>query len=366
MKSAALLLTAFAAAAALAEGVAVPPDERMKGAFLIASTPYLDDGSVDYDSLVAEAKFMDASGCRGIIWPQACLCIDLLSHEEKFEGWRRLADAARGFRNAVLVLGVSGTNAAETVELARQAERTVADAAKAGKGGLYALAARPPTLATSEAEVRECYDALGKVARRPVIIQTFVSRRCPVPTVELLVDLARRHPGVYGYIKEETIDETAEDRQVAEVAAKPVIRSVFSALGGWKWLYQFRQCHTEGLISERAAYAPLVACIWEQMRTGDPRGRLQEAFAMYRYMIDQRKIPGGSLRGYSIYYLKRLGLFRTTKSRTYRKSTGGGEYDWDPKDGFEWKVEDLQLSDAHRAELDANYDGMMRLVRDLR
>ena len=48
-----------------AAGAAVPSDDRMKGPFLIASTPYLEDGSVDYEALVAEAKYMDASGCTG-------------------------------------------------------------------------------------------------------------------------------------------------------------------------------------------------------------------------------------------------------------------------------------------------------------
>ena len=76
------------------DGAAVPPAERMKGPFLIASTPYLEDGSVDYESLVAEAKYMDESGCTGVIWPQSNDSIDLLTHEEKFEGIRRLVDAA--------------------------------------------------------------------------------------------------------------------------------------------------------------------------------------------------------------------------------------------------------------------------------
>ena len=340
-------------------GAAVPPAERMKGPFLIASTPYLADGSVDYDALVAEAKYIDASGCTGVIWPQSNDSIDLLTHEEKFEGVRRLTTVAKEFRNAVLTIGISGTNTAEMLELATGAERITAESPAP-----TALAARPPTDGTTEAEVREYYEALGRVAKRPVIIQTFVSDACPAPSVAFLRELSERFPKVYGYIKEESEGQRANERQAAERGMKPPVKTVFSAWGGWQWLYQFRQCGTEGLVSERPAYAPLVARIWSLMKNGDPDGRLMETYAVYRYMIDQRAIPGGSLRGYSLYYLKKLGLFKTTLSRTYLKSkvTESGTFG----EGHGWKLEDLSLTDAQRAELDANFEAMNRFLEAAR
>ena len=339
-----------------AADAAVPSAERMKGPFLIASTPYLADGSVDYDALVAEAKYIDASGCTGVIWPQSNDSIDLLTHEEKFEGVRRLTTVAKEFRNAVLTIGISGTNTAEMLELATGAERIV------GKcPAPIAFAARPPTDGTTEAEVREYYEALGRVAKRPVIIQTFVSDACPAPSVAFLRELSERFPKVYGYIKEESEGQRANERQAAERGMKPPVKTVFSAWGGWQWLYQFRQCGTEGLVSERPAYAPLVARVWSLMKNGDPDGRLMETYAVYRYMIDQRAIPGGSLRGYSLYYLKKLGLFKTTLSRTYLKSkvTESGTFG----EGHEWKLKDLSLTDAQRAELDANFAAMNRFLK---
>ena len=205
------------------------------------------------------------------------------------------------------------------------------------------------------------YDALGKVAKRPVIIQTFVSDACPAPSVAFLRELSERFPKVYGYIKEESEGQRANERQAAERGMKPPVKTVFSAWGGWQWLYQFRQCGTEGLVSERPAYAPLVARIWSLMKNGDPDGRLMETYAVYRYMIDQRAIPGGSLRGYSLYYLKKLGIFKTTLSRTYLKSkvTESGTFG----EGREWKLEDLSLTDAQRAELDANFKAMNRFLK---
>lgn len=346
-----------------AADAAVPSAERMKGPFLIASTPYLADGSVDYDALVAEAKYIDASGCTGVIWPQSNDSIDLLTHEEKFEGVRRLTTVAKEFRNAVLTIGISGTNTAEMLELAAGAERIVSSnrSGEDTASPFFAFAARPPTDGTTEAEVREYYEALGKVAKRPVIIQTFVSDACPAPSVAFLRELSERFPKVYGYIKEESEGQRANERQAAERGMKPPVKTVFSAWGGWQWLYQFRQCGTEGLVSERPAYAPLVARIWSLMKNGDPGGRLMETYAVYRYMIDQRAIPGGSLRGYSLYYLKKLGLFKTTLSRTYLKSkvTESGTFG----EGHEWKLKDLSLTDAQRAELDANFAAMNRFLK---
>lgn len=334
----------------------VPDDARMKGPFLIASTPYLEDGALDYGALVAEAKYMDASGCTGVIWPQSNDSIDLLTHEEKFEGIRRLVGAANGFRNAVLTIGISGTNTAEMLELAAGAERIVGETSTP-----VAFAARPPTDGRTDGEVREYYEALGRVAKRPVIIQTFVSDECPAPSVPFLRELAERFPKVYGYVKEESEGQRANERQAEERGMKPPVKTVFSAWGGWQWLYQFRQCGTEGLVSERPAYAPLVARIWSLMKDGDPEGRLMETYAVYRYMIDQRAIPGGSLRGYSLYYLKKLGLFRTTLSRVYLKSrvTESGTFG----EGHDWKLEELSLTDGQKAELDANFEAMNRFLK---
>ena len=352
------LFTSFWMAFLLAAGLAhaaVPSDDRLKGPFLIASTPYHADGSVDYDALVAEARYMDAAGCTGVIWPQSNDAIDLLTAEEKCTGLRRLVAAAASFTNAVLTLGVSGTNTAEMLAFAAFAEKLAAQSPAP-----IALAARPPTDGRTAADLETYFAALGRVAKRPVIVQTFVSDECPAPSVAFLVDLAKRFPGAYGYIKEESEGNRANERQAAEVAAKPVIKTVFSAWGGWQWLYQRRALGTEGLVSERPAYAPLVVRIWREMVAGDPDGRLQEAYALYRYLIDQRAIPSGSLRGYSLYYLQKLGLFKTTLSRTYLKPrvTESGTFG----ETREWKLVDLDLTAAQKAELDANFDGMVRFL----
>ena len=94
MGRAAILLGVALGLAAVGARAAVPDDVRMKGPFLIASTPYLADGAVDFDALVTEARYLDAAGCTGVIWPQSNDSIDLLTPAEKREGLRRLVVAA--------------------------------------------------------------------------------------------------------------------------------------------------------------------------------------------------------------------------------------------------------------------------------
>jgi 4-hydroxy-tetrahydrodipicolinate synthase len=101
---------------------AVPTPKEMRGPFPIMSTPYFEDGSLDYDSLKRELRWVDESGCPGVIWCQSNDAIDLLTTEEKFRGYEACAEAAEG-RKVVLTLGANGTNTAQMLEIAAEIER---------------------------------------------------------------------------------------------------------------------------------------------------------------------------------------------------------------------------------------------------
>ena len=201
------------------------------------------------------------------------------------------------------------------------------------------------------------------MARRPVIIQTYVNDACPTPSVDFLVGLARKYPDIYGWIKEESDKLEANARQQSELEARDAIKTVFSAWGGWQWLYQRRQIGTAGLISERVAYAPIVSMIWKSMKEGDKKGRLTEAYALYRLLIDQRFLPYDSLRGYSLYYLVRLGLFGNMLSRTYAAEPDGAHGTYTKENKSKWVLRDIELTGIQKAELDKCYDHMMKFVK---
>ena len=50
---------------------AVPTPQEMRGPFPIMSTTYFEDGSIDYEGLKRQLKWVDESGCPGVIWCQS-------------------------------------------------------------------------------------------------------------------------------------------------------------------------------------------------------------------------------------------------------------------------------------------------------
>jgi len=333
-------------------------EAAIEGPYLILSTPYYEDGSVNYDNLVREARFAAEWNTPGLIWPQSNDSVDLLTEEERIEGMRRLVEEWREHpKRTRLVLGVNGDDTAQMLRFARTAEDLAQES-----GVPLILAARPPYYGTDEEMMSEYYDSLASVTDRPVIIQTYVNDACPSPSVEFLIDLARRYPDSYGWIKEESDKLEANDRQRAEIEGKPYVKTVFSAWGGWQWLYQHRRNGTMGLISEKVAYAPLTSLVWELMKSGDEPELLTEAFAMYRLMIDQRFVVHDSLRGYALHYLVRLGIFDNMLSRTYALAPDGPDGTYSPENKGKWVLDEYVLTESQTAELDLCYDDMMRFV----
>ena len=352
MKQILILLLSVLAVACSSE------DSALEGPYLILSTPYTAEGEVDYDNLVEEARFAAEWDIPGVIWPQSNDAVDLLTREERFAGMEALVKEWKDRPKAtVLTLGVSGDDTDDMLVYVKEAERLASE-----YGVDIALCARPPYYAVDIAEHEIYFDALAGVAGHPVIIQTYVNDASPVMPVDFLVSLARKYPDIYGWIKEESNDLEANDRQRDELAAAPDIKTVFSAWGGWQWLYQRRQIGTCGLVSERIAYAPIVSCIWKMMRQDDKKGYLTGAYAMYRLLIDQRFLPYESLRGYSLHYFVRLGLFDNTLSRVHASEPDGPEGTYTRDSKSVWKLHEVTLTEPQKSELDKCYDDMMKFV----
>ena len=326
----------LALALALSLG-AFAADAPIRGAYPILTTPYLADGSVDYGSLVKEAQWVDKAGVDGIIWPQSDDSIDLLTMDEKKRGMSDLAEAAKGFR-ARLCLGVEGRNTAEMMELARHGESLAVSVNPS-----IVFISRPADDCRTQDDLCRYYEALAEVAKRPVIIQTYNGDKCPAPSVDLLVKLAERHPTIYGWIKEEVRDGFEANRRMkAELAARPPLKTIFSAWGGWQWLYQSRRLGSEGVISERAALAPMLAEIWRLMEAKDDTGELDAAYAKYLLAINLMQTVPGDLRGYQLVFFKEKGIFNTTVSRVCVDKE---------KDPYKWKLDVLEVDEATKQEI---------------
>ena len=72
---------------------AQPPAASLRGPYPILSVPYHADGALDAETLVAEAQFVARCGVNGFIWAQSNDAIDLLTPDERKEGFDALAQA---------------------------------------------------------------------------------------------------------------------------------------------------------------------------------------------------------------------------------------------------------------------------------
>ena len=316
---------------------AADADARVRGPFPILSTPFTESGEVDYDVLAHQARFVDWGGCPGMIWPQSGDSVDLLTMDEKLRGMEVLAATSRTLK-AALCLGVQGKDTEEMLVYARRAEKLAP----------AAIISRPPDSGRTEDDLRSYWRALAKVAARPVIFQTTggTAYKGPVPSVKLMIELAKEFPH-FGYIKEEAAPVIARTRELC--AAKPPIRRVFSARGAHGWLYESR-LGTEGLITERAVYADVLARIWELMQSGKDPGTLRDACSKLLLMFNLgQHLPGGELRGFQLYLWKRRGVFKNMISRQYG-----------PGQGIPGKpvFSELKLSADETAEIDFRFEAL--------
>lgn len=317
-----------------------PGEPRFRGPFPILSTPYTDSGAVDYEILVREARFADWCGSPGMIWPQSNDSIDLLTTDEKLEGMERLAETARGLRTTALCLGVNGRDTDDLLVYARHAKKLRSTA----------IISRPPDTGETQDDLRDYYRALASVIKdRPVMIQTTVRKGGANPSVELLIELAKEFPN-FGYVKEET---TPVIPRMQELLASPSIRRVFGAHGGFGWLYQLR-LGIEGLVTERLAYADVLAQIWSLVQSGSDPNRLKDLFSKFLLMINLSITHPGDLRGYSLHLLKMRGVFRNMVSR---------EYGPDGVTPDKPIVKDLKLSDEEIAEVEWRFDSLRPFLK---
>ena len=281
-------------------------------------------------------------GVAGILWPTAGEVVDLVKEGEYEKGLDALAARAAkpGFRARLSAI-CPGT----TSKRALARVKTV-NGLMAKYGIKMAILARPPDDAKTQDDIAAHYRALGAIAKCPVIIQTY-NGKSPQPDVELLIKLAKEFPDVYGYVKEESPGGKVNARMAQLVAAKPVIHTVFSGWGAKAWLYQGPHIGTEGIITQRPAYADILAYLFRQQENGDKDGTLVDAYSKLLLMYNIGETFGGSsdtMRGPHLYVLQKRGAVTNTYTR---KRPPKGDMS-----GKKWIVEEFKLSDAEKAEID--------------
>ena len=318
-------------------------DFPIRGPYPLLITPWTEDARLDIDILVREAEYVAGCGVNGLIWPPASEVMGTLSAEEYEAGLRALAEWAAGAASQRVMAVCPGHDSAEALERARTVQ-CIADETGARMG----LLARMPDDAADQAAIEAHYRALAGVVRMPVIIQTFNDGKSPQPDIEVLVRLARDFPETYGWVKEESPGGKVNAR-MAELLRHPEIKTVFSGFGGKAWMFQGTKIGTDGVISQRPAYASLFVRIYALMKEGrqsdDPE--LAGIYAKYLYMCNLGDTFGetdGMMRGSHLHVLQKLGIFRNRLTRD-----GDGN------------LSDYPMTDAEKREVEQRmrYSGLL-------
>lgn len=288
-----------------------PANSVISGPLPLLVTPWTEDAKLDIEVLVREAEYVMGFGVGGIIWPTAGEVLWNLSAIEYESGLRALAMAARA---TTVIATCPGLDSASAVERVKIVQRIVGET-----GASMAVLARPPNDAADQAAIAAHYEAVAKAARIPVVIQTFNDGNSPQPDVTLLVRLAHDYPEVFGYVKEESPGGKVNAR-MAELLRHHEIKMVFSGFGGKAWMFQGTKIGTDGVISQRPAYASLFVRIYALMKEGrqsdDPE--LAGTYAKYLYMCNLGDTFGETddmMRGPHLYVLQKLGIFRNRLTR---------------------------------------------------
>jgi len=268
------------------------------GGFLpIMETPFTETGAVDYDALETEARFIAKCGAKCMIWGQID---DTLDDDERQKGMDLIMKVSRDLPTRIC-LGVNGRDVDEMMKWARRAEAAEPDW----------IISRPPANGVNQEIILDYYRALGKIARRPVIIQSSGPGGV-FPSTDTVLQLAREFPATFGYVKEESPGGHPDQimaRQLLYLQNKPPMKVVMSANFARGLLLEMRQ-GIEGFVSGSGELTDVLQNIWNMHMAGKT-AELREAYARYalmRNLIDQ--VPA------TMYYLwKKRGVFRSTTVR---------------------------------------------------
>jgi dihydrodipicolinate synthase/N-acetylneuraminate lyase len=271
--------------------------DRWRGIYTILLTPFLEDRSLDEESLRREVDFVIAAGAHGIVTPVNTSEFFLLTDEERRRITEVVIRQARG--RVPVVIGVAAPATGTAVALTHHAR-------SAGAAGVIAMPAYVVPLGPDG--VLDYYTRIAEAAAGlPVVLQN-VGGQVGVPMrAEAVAQLAEAVPAIR-YVKEETLPSTHKISELLRVAGDR-LDGVFGGSVGRSLVDELRRGAC-GLMSGCQLVDAQVK-VYDLLQSGNDAGA-RAAFV--------RQLPAQTLWGLvglkvAKEVLLRRGVFRTTVTR---------------------------------------------------
>lgn len=278
-------------------------NEQAKGVYIIAATPFLDDDSIDYESLDRLTDFYLEKGVSGITILGMMGEAQKLSPEESQTVMNRVIDRVDG--RVPVVVGVSNRNMEKLVTLSNSAMN-------AGAAGVMVA---PNDDHNSDDAIYDYYVAVDKAlgSKIPMIYQDFpLITKAPV-SVDCLLKIIRDIPQVV-MLKHEDWPGLGKLSELRARSEEQGLRRISILCGnGGLYLPQELTRGADGAMTG-FAYPEMLVGVCEKYAAGDQDGA-DDLFDLYLPVIKHEQQPGYGL-AVRKETLHRRGAITSAKVRT--------------------------------------------------
>jgi 4-hydroxy-tetrahydrodipicolinate synthase len=254
-------------------------DETAKGVYVIAVTPFTDDGSLDLGSVARMVEFYLAAGVDGMTLLGVLGEAPKLTASESLQFVQAVAAAVAG--RVPIIVGVSSPGLAALQELAR-------DAMAAGAAGV--MVAPPPTLRTDE----QVYDYFAAVARAlgdiPFVLQDHPQSTGVHMSLAVMLRILKALPTCV-MVKQEDWPGLAKVSGLRDATARGELRRV-SILGGNGALFLTEELErgSDGAMTG-FAYPEMMVSVCREHAAGNTQ-RMRDLFDAYLPLARYEQQPG--------------------------------------------------------------------------
>lgn len=278
-------------------------DESAKGVFIIAATPFDQDGALDFSSLDRLIGFYIEAGVHGITILGMMGEAQKLTFDEQRQVIDRVLKQVAG--EVPVVVGVSSPGLAHLAALS-------ADAMSEGAAGV--MVAPPPGLATDEqieGYVRQAVDAIGYDV--PMVLQDYPQATGVHLSVPLFNQLIDALPQIK-VLKHEDCPGLAKIGRIRKTAERDNHRRVAILVGNGGLYFPLELARSADGAMTGFAYPELLVEVYARFRAGD-RDEAFDLFDDYLPVIRYEQQPGIGL-AIRKQILHRRGIIRTPALRS--------------------------------------------------